>query len=83
MLVWLGSQCKFVETQVEADQMLMISRKGEELPRAYLVKRADQKVEAQDIQEFMNSKVARHKRLAGGVVFVEAIPKNPVSALRT
>lgn len=60
--------------------VLTISRKGEELPRAYLVKRADQKVEAQDIQEFMNSKVARHKRLAGGVVFVEAIPKNPVSA---
>ena len=56
------------------------SRKGEELPRAYLVKRAEQKVEAQDIQEFMNSKVARHKRLAGGVAFVESIPKNPVSA---
>jgi 4-coumarate--CoA ligase len=62
------------------DSMLTISRKGEELPRAYLVRRADQKVEAQDIQEFMNSKVAKHKRLAGGVVFVEAIPKNPVSA---
>ena len=62
-------------------RMLTTSRKGEELPRAYLVRRADQKVEAQDIQEFMNSKVARHKRLAGGVVFVEAIPKNPVSAL--
>jgi 4-coumarate--CoA ligase len=60
--------------------VLTISRKGEELPRAYLVRRADQKVEAQDIQEFMNSKVAKHKRLAGGVVFVEAIPKNPVSA---
>ncbi|KAI4849002.1 acetyl-CoA synthetase-like protein [Aureobasidium sp. EXF-8846] len=57
-----------------------VTIKGEELPRAYLVRRADQKVEAQDIQEFMNSKVARHKRLAGGVVFVEAIPKNPVSA---
>jgi 4-coumarate--CoA ligase len=60
--------------------VLTISRKGEELPRAYLVRRADQKVEAQDIQRFMNSKVAKHKRLAGGVVFVEAIPKNPVSA---
>ena len=57
-------------------------RKGEELPRAYLVRRAEQKIDAQDIQEFMNSKVARHKRLAGGVVFVEAIPKNPVSVPR-
>jgi 4-coumarate--CoA ligase len=63
----------------KGDKMLTISRKGEELPRAYIVRRADQKVEAQDIQEFMNSKVAKHKRLAGGVVFVEAIPKNPVS----
>ena len=64
-------------------RILTVSRKGEELPRAYLVKRADQKVEAQDIQEFMNSKVARHKRLAGGVVFVEAIPKNPVSTVKS
>lgn len=54
-----------------------VTIKGEELPRAYLVKRADQKVEAKDIQEFMNSRVARHKRLAGGVVFLDAIPKNP------
>lgn len=56
-----------------------MNRKGEELPRAYLVRRAEEKVEAKDIQEFMNTKVARHKRLAGGVVFVDAIPKNPVS----
>ncbi|THW63174.1 acetyl-CoA synthetase-like protein [Aureobasidium pullulans] len=54
-----------------------VTIKGEELPRAYLVRRAEQKIDAQDIQEFMNSKVARHKRLAGGVVFVKAIPKNP------
>jgi hypothetical protein len=60
--------------------MLTIHRKGEELPRAYVVKRADQKVEVQDIHEFMNSRVARHKRLAGGIVFLDAIPKNPVSA---
>lgn len=70
----------YVSQSQTGDKVLTISRKGEELPRAYLVRRADQKVEAQDIQEFMNSRVARHKRLAGGVVFVEAIPKNPVSA---
>ncbi|KAG9744696.1 putative 4-coumarate-CoA ligase, partial [Aureobasidium melanogenum] len=54
-----------------------VTIKGEELPRAYVVKRADQKVEVQDIHEFMNSRVARHKRLAGGIVFLDAIPKNP------
>ncbi|KAK6005056.1 hypothetical protein QM012_007835 [Aureobasidium pullulans] len=54
-----------------------VTIKGEELPRAYLVRNADQEVEAQDIQNYMNNKVAKHKRLAGGVVFVDAIPKNP------
>jgi 4-coumarate--CoA ligase len=70
----------YVFRTAKQDRMLTINRKGEELPRAYLVRRADQKVQAQDIQDFMNSKVAKHKRLAGGIVFVESIPKNPVSA---
>lgn len=70
----------FLEVKSKKGRALTIRSKGEELPRAYLVKREDQKVEPQDIQEFMNSRVAKHKRLAGGVMFVDAIPKNPVSA---
>lgn len=39
------------------------------------------KVDVAGIHEFMNPRVSRHKRLAGGVAFVEVIPKNPVSGL--
>lgn len=60
--------------------MLTRSRKGEELPRAYLVLRQGERASPEDINDFMNTRVARHKRLAGGVVFIDAIPKNPVSA---
>ena len=31
----------------------------------------------QDIMNFMEGKVSRHKRITGGVVFVDVIPKNP------
>lgn len=37
-------------------------------------------MDAAEIQEFMRTKVARHKRLMGGVSFIDEIPKNPVSA---
>ena len=70
----------YLKVRSETSRILTMRRKGEELPRAYLVRSADQKVEAQDIQDFMNSRVAKHKRLAGGVVFIDGIPKNPVSA---
>ncbi|KAK2786945.1 hypothetical protein FQN53_005891 [Emmonsiellopsis sp. PD_33] len=51
---------------------------GEEVPRAYLVPRAGQKaaLEAVDIAEWMSTRVARHKRLLGGVVITDVIPKN-------
>ena len=58
---------------------LTLSRNGEELPRAYLVKREGMEVKAAEINEFMKTRVAPHKRLAGGVRFTDAIPKNPVS----
>lgn len=58
--------------------MLTYCSKGEELPRAYLVLKEGQSISVEDVHKFMESRVARHKRLVGGVVFVEAIPKNPV-----
>lgn len=36
-----------------------------------------QKVGAADIVEYMDKRVARIKRITGGVVFLNAIPKNP------
>lgn len=34
-------------------------------------------VTSEDIVQFMDKRVARHKRLVGGVVFIDMIPKNP------
>lgn len=50
---------------------------GEELPRAYVVLQASAKgkVTAADIQDFVAEKVAKHKRLAGGVTFIDEVPK--------
>lgn len=52
---------------------------GEEYPRAYVVLQAGQKGDKKEIQEWLAKKVSRHKQIVGGVVFVDLIPKNPVS----
>ena len=50
---------------------------GEEYPRAYVALKDEfkGKVSPKQIQEWMVSKVAKHKRLVGGVAFVEEVPK--------
>jgi 4-coumarate--CoA ligase len=50
---------------------------GEELPRAYVVLQpeAKGKTTEEDIKSFVADKVAKHKRLAGGVKFVDEVPK--------
>jgi 4-coumarate--CoA ligase len=49
-----------------------------EVPRAYVVaaKPGAGEQQAKEIVEWMKEKVASHKRLRGGVVFVEEIPKS-------
>lgn len=56
---------------------------GSEVPRAYVVRSAVSKAsgvseadEAAKIVQWMHNKVAQHKRLRGGVRFVDAIPKS-------
>lgn len=51
---------------------------GEEYPRAYIQKTSGTNATEKDIAEWMAGKVTRYKQLKGGVVFVDAIPKNPV-----
>lgn len=47
-----------------------------ELPRAYVVKKAGHdSVRDRDIIKFLDSQVAPHKRLRGGLLFIESIPK--------
>lgn len=52
-----------------------------EVPRAFIVPRGGyQNAGTEDkkrIIEWMNAKVANHKKLRGGIKFVESIPKNP------
>ncbi|KAL1621348.1 hypothetical protein SLS56_009234 [Neofusicoccum ribis] len=49
---------------------------GTEVPRAYVV--ADEKkISAAGIEEYVKRNVADYKRLRGGVVYLEAIPKSP------
>ncbi|KAK7722711.1 hypothetical protein SLS57_004916 [Botryosphaeria dothidea] len=53
-----------------------VEAEGTEVPRAYVV--ADKnKISAKQIQEYVKSNVADYKRLRGGVVFLDAIPKSP------
>ncbi|KAH4204089.1 hypothetical protein HBH69_001220 [Parastagonospora nodorum] len=52
-----------------------------EVPRAYIVAAQDKRAnvgeaEALAIVDWMNKKVASHKRLRGGIVFVDEIPKS-------
>lgn len=50
---------------------------GQEWPRAYITLKAEfkGKVGAEDIHQHMKVKVAKHKQLVGGVVFVDEVPK--------
>jgi 4-coumarate--CoA ligase len=53
---------------------------GQERPRAYVVLAPDPRSQVtapQEIVRFVTDRVAPYKRITGGVVFVDAIPKNP------
>ncbi|KAF2746113.1 4-coumarate-CoA ligase [Sporormia fimetaria CBS 119925] len=51
----------------------------EELPRAYVALKEEHKSASTewDIEKWMAERVAKHKQLTGGVVFIEEIPKSP------
>lgn len=49
---------------------------GTEVPRAYVV--ADRTaISEEEIEAFVKEKLASHKWLRGGVVFVDTVPKSP------
>jgi len=49
---------------------------GNELPRAYVVKK-DQALKAKDVQDWIAARVNPYKKLRGGVIFTDVIPKSP------
>ncbi|EXJ61136.1 4-coumarate-CoA ligase [Cladophialophora yegresii CBS 114405] len=53
---------------------------GDEKPRAFVVRQVGpegSKLTEEDVKKFVEGKVVRYKRLAGGVEFLDVIPKNP------
>ncbi|KAL4999116.1 hypothetical protein BDV10DRAFT_200777 [Aspergillus recurvatus] len=54
-----------------------VPKDDDEAPRAYISLKPGKTAAAKDIMAFMEGKVSRIKRITGGVVFVDSIPKNP------
>jgi 4-coumarate--CoA ligase len=53
---------------------------GDEKPRAFVVRQVGKEGEGlteEQVKKFVEGKVIRYKRLAGGVEFLDVIPKNP------
>ncbi|XP_074030495.1 uncharacterized protein [Leptinotarsa decemlineata] len=48
-----------------------------EVPRAYIVPKKDVPLKVEDLNQYVNDKVAKYKRLEGGVQIIDVIPKNP------
>lgn len=51
-----------------------------ELPRAYVTLKAgvqESEAKAQELAEWMAAKTAPHKKLRGGVYFIDVVPKSP------
>jgi 4-coumarate--CoA ligase len=52
-------------------------REGDELPRAYLVRRTkDGAPSTAEVNAYMKERLIYYKQLVGGVKFVDTIPKN-------
>lgn len=47
-----------------------------EVPRAYVVVRKGAKLRAYDVEEYIVQRCAKYKRLIGGVVFIDEVPKS-------
>jgi len=72
--------------EVQDAAVIGVPHHGDEAPRAYIVPHTPDKAVpeiAECIKTWLAERVSRHKRLEGGVHFIDAIPKNPVSASRT
>jgi 4-coumarate--CoA ligase len=49
----------------------------DERPRAYVELKPGNSATAEEIADFVSNKVSRTKRITGGVIFVDSIPKSP------
>ncbi|KAF2126881.1 4-coumarate-CoA ligase-like protein [Dothidotthia symphoricarpi CBS 119687] len=66
--------------EVQDAAVIGVAANGDETPRAYIVPQHPDTATpelAENIKNWVAERVSRHKRLEGGVHFVESIPKNP------
>lgn len=47
-----------------------------ELPKAFVVLKANHKLTEKDVYDFVAKKVTKYKHLEGGIAFLDAIPRN-------
>lgn len=47
-----------------------------EIPRAFVVTKANHKLTEKQVYDLVAQKLIKYKRLEGGVVFLESIPRN-------
>jgi len=52
-----------------------------EAPRAIVVLRQGEKASAEEISAYVAERVAHYKKLEGGVIFVDEVPKNPTGKI--
>ena len=57
------------------------NEQSEELPRAYVI-RKDNDVLEKTILDFVDERVAQHKRLGAGVMFIDNLPRNTENVFR-
>ena len=55
------------------------SEKEGELPRAYIVR--EDTLTEEMVHDYMKAQVSDHKQLAGGIEWIEAIPKSPAGKI--
>lgn len=53
----------------------VIDEQGEEVPKGFVVLKEGHTLTAQEVAQFVESKVSPHKKLRGGVEFVQQIPR--------
>lgn len=51
---------------------------GNEIPRAFVVRKGGQHpITVEEINRLVNDQLSAHKRLRGGVEFIDQVPRNP------
>jgi len=52
-----------------------------EIPRAYVVRKPESALTEETVKEYIASTLSDHKKLRGGVEFIEQLPRSPAGKL--